>query len=96
MYVSKEGDKHVIIATPFLANGEVKQISLIIRREEIVKNWNQLNLVGSPCVYENDFGSKMSTKTRSEAWLLGGHTPVVLVDRISACVELERITITKD
>lgn len=38
------------------------------------------------------FGAVMKSKTRSMAWMLGGHTPVILVEGITGAYALERVT----
>jgi hypothetical protein len=48
--------------------------------------------VRTPVVVRRDDGSEFHTKTRSEAWLLGGHTPVVMVDGIAGAYLLRRVT----
>ena len=47
--------------------------------------------VGTEVIVTKDDGSEFHTKTSSESWMLGGHTPVILVEGISGCYALERI-----
>ena len=42
-------------------------------------------------VYKDD-GTRLDTVTRSAPWHLGGHTWVVLVEGITACYRLDRVT----
>jgi hypothetical protein len=37
-------------------------------------------------------GSELTTKTRSEAWVMGEHTPVVMVEGIAGGYALDRVT----
>jgi hypothetical protein len=55
---------------------------------ERVANWNDHHPVGTPVYYRPIAGEadERPTKTRSEAWLLGGHTAVVMVDGIAGGV----------
>lgn len=56
-----------------------------------VRDWNDQHPVGTACTVELDSGEIRATKTRSEAWMLSGHTAVVMVDGISGAYALERI-----
>jgi len=47
---------------------------------------------GSPVTYKRDDGSVLRTKTRSSAYMMSGHTPVVFVDGIAGCVLLNRVS----
>ncbi len=44
--------------------------------------WNEKYPVGTPVVYEEVIGltEPLHTKTRSEAWPLGGHTAVAMIE----------------
>jgi hypothetical protein len=57
-----------------------------------VANFNARCVVGQRVELLNDHGKVEHTKTTSEAWLLGGHTPVVKVEGRSGCYLLNRIT----
>lgn len=63
---------------------------------DIADDWNALNPVGTPVVAyplsRDDAG--LVTTTRSEAWTLGGHTPVVLVDGYAGGIALTHIDVT--
>jgi hypothetical protein len=61
-----------------------------------VEHWNQQNPPGTPVVLVDDFGERHETKTRSPAWVLGGHTPVVMVEGRSGGYLLDRITPVTD
>ncbi len=47
--------------------------------------------VGIAVSVRRDDGSVLWTTTRSEAWILGGHTPVIMVKGISGAYLLERV-----
>lgn len=57
-----------------------------------VKLWNRFCPVGCEVNVRRDDGQMLQTKTRSEAWLAGGHTPVICVEGITGCFALERVT----
>ena len=59
--------------------------------EQSVENWNAMYPVGTSVNLTNDMGETEETKTRSEAWVLGGHTAVVLVEGRSGGYLLDRI-----
>lgn len=62
------------------------------QQEQSVFNWNQENTVGCACEVKTDIGTTIKTHTKSEAYLLGGHTAVILVENISGCYMLSRVT----
>ena len=57
-----------------------------------VHAWNQKNPEGTKVVVTLDSGEKKETTTTSDAWLLGGHSAVVMLDGISGCYSLSRVT----
>lgn len=57
-----------------------------------VDRWNSMMPVGAQVVYRKDDGSKVVTKTRTEAQVLSGHTAVVWLDGVSGCVAIECVT----
>lgn len=61
----------------------------ICRRE--VSDWNKHIPIGSKVVVIRDSGEIIHTSTKSEAWLLGSHTPVVMLHGISGCYALNRV-----
>lgn len=61
--------------------------------QAMVDHWNKTVPIGTPVQVANDFGKVSDTKTKSEAWLLGGHTPVVLLEGISGGYSLERVRV---
>lgn len=58
-----------------------------------VHEWNAPHNVGKTVRVRRDDGSVLTTKTRSQAWLLGGHTAVILVDGIAGAFALDRVTV---
>lgn len=56
-----------------------------------VRQWNEAHAVGTIVVVRKDDGSKVTTRTRSEAWVLGGHSAVVQLEGIAGCYALERV-----
>lgn len=59
----------------------------------MVDHWNKTVPVGTPVEVTKDRGEIIETKTASEAWMLGGHTPVILVEGISGGYSLERVRV---
>lgn len=57
--------------------------------------WNALHPVGTPVTaYPGVRGENpLTTRTRSKAWTLGGHTPVVMVDDHSGGIALTHIDV---
>lgn len=55
-----------------------------------VEEWNATYPVATQLIVTLDSGTEMYTQTRSEAWLLGGHTAVVLVNGITGGYSLKR------
>jgi hypothetical protein len=57
-----------------------------------IEGFNHAVKIGDAVTYRNDFGQLTTTRTRSEAQLLSGHTAVVWIEGRSGCVALERVT----
>jgi hypothetical protein len=59
--------------------------------QKIVDKFNEAH--ECPCEVEVtlDFGEVITTKTRKNAHLLGGHTPVIWLEGISGCYRLDRV-----
>ncbi|ONK09503.1 hypothetical protein [Streptomyces sp. MP131-18] len=62
------------------------------------ESWNEAHPVGTRvvaypgCRPEDDpKGERLDTVTRSQAWVLGGHTPVVMIDGHSAAIALTHV-----
>lgn len=62
------------------------------REARAVDLWNAQYPVGTNVVVKRDNGETMQTVTRSEAFLLSGHTAVIQLAGISGCYSLERVT----
>ena len=60
--------------------------------ERICKKWNDEYPVGKYVRVRRDDGSQLITKTRSEAWVLSGHTAVIMVEQITGAYLLDRVT----
>ncbi|OUC54730.1 hypothetical protein CA262_07565 [Sphingobium sp. GW456-12-10-14-TSB1] len=57
-----------------------------------VDRWNERYPVGQAVTVRRDNGATITTKTRSPAELLSGHSAVVWLDGISGCYLLNRVT----
>lgn len=64
----------------------------MMQKGAMVNNWNSKHPEGTEVNVRLDNGEVMKSKTRSIAWMLGGHTPVILVEGISGAYALERVT----
>jgi hypothetical protein len=59
--------------------------------EDQAAEWNQKHAVGTPVTYHrliHPLRDPVETRTRSEAWVIGGHTAVVMVEGVSGAVAL--------
>lgn len=56
--------------------------------------WNRGCPIGTAVVYHPVIGEPegIETRTRSEAWVLSGHTAVIMVEQRPGCVCLEALT----
>lgn len=63
--------------------------------EQIVEEWNRQHAVGAPVKawpgVVGDENNELHTTTRTEAQLLGGHTPVVWVEDHPSCIALTHV-----
>lgn len=60
----------------------------------LVFEWNQANPIGTPVTRYtmiNPLREPMETKTRSEAWLMGGHSAMVMVEGVAGGVLVESV-----
>ncbi|MFI9845173.1 hypothetical protein ACIHFD_49700 [Nonomuraea sp. NPDC051941] len=66
--------------------------------DQTVADWNARRPVGTPVRYWPIMGEpeSMVTRTRSPAWVLGGHTPVVMVDDVAGGVALSHVRLEPD
>lgn len=60
--------------------------------QSAVDAWNAAHPVGTPVSVRKDGGEIVEGETGSEAWVLGGHSAVVMVTGISGCYLLDRVT----
>jgi hypothetical protein len=65
---------------------------------QIVDLWNAAYQVGQRVRYEpvKGKGGWVETTTSSLAWVLGTHTPVVMIDAKSGCVALDHLEAVTD
>lgn len=59
--------------------------------ERQVDDWNAHHQLGTEVIVRRDSGQEVQTKTRSQAWVLSGHSAVIMVDGISGCYSLDRV-----
>lgn len=60
--------------------------------ERICKAWNDRHPVGKWVRVLRDDGVRLITKTQSPAYVLGGHSAVIMVEGITGCYSLDRLT----
>jgi hypothetical protein len=64
------------------------------KQENKCKKWNEENEVGQKVEYRSFFGDEAEMyKTSSLAWMLSGHTAVVMLAGKSGCVSLDSLTV---
>lgn len=63
------------------------------KQARLVEQFNELCPVGTPVLYwpAERSGEGRKSVTRSVAWLLGGHTPVVMVEGYSGGIALSHV-----
>jgi hypothetical protein len=59
---------------------------------DICQDWNTTVPVGTPCKVNMDDGTARILVTRSEAWVMGGHSAMVMLEGISGAFKLDRCT----
>lgn len=64
----------------------------LIAQRQLVSTW-QDKPIGTAVTVRKDNGELFDTVTRSVPWMLGEHTAVIMVEGISGCYSLERITV---
>lgn len=58
-----------------------------------VKQFNLSHPAGTPVLYRSHpHAEPLATRTTSEAWLMGGHTAVVLIGGVVGCVGIFALT----
>jgi len=88
------GRSHVECANGILSE-ELGRNKRMEQNKNLVDSWNSNNEVGVTVELTEDNGERTITKTRSEAWLLGGHTAVVMVEGRAGGYLLERIALAE-
>lgn len=68
---------------------------LRIEKKRMVDDWNRKYIPGQKVKVRTDDGTEKITHTRSNAELLGGHTPAIWLEGFSGCYALDRITPVK-
>lgn len=64
--------------------------------QAVVDGFNRQNPIGTPVTrYRrmNPLRDGVETKTRSEAWLMGGHTAMVMVEGVAGGVAVESVVV---
>ncbi len=64
------------------------------KQQTLVDNWNAKHPIGTPVTrYKliKPLREPQETKTRSEAWLMGGHTAMVMVEGLAGGVMVESV-----
>lgn len=61
--------------------------------KSIVQGWNRAHPIGTPITYwpGSIEGPGVDSRIRDSAWLLGGHTPVALVEGYAGGIALTHI-----
>lgn len=54
--------------------------------------WNRQHRIGTPVTVRRSDGSTVHTVTKSDAYLLGHGQAVILLEGISGCYALDRVT----
>ncbi len=68
------------------------------KQQKAVERWNARLPVGTSVVRHrlfNPLREPQATQTRSAAWILGGHSPVVMVDGIAGAVALKSVCVVQ-
>jgi hypothetical protein len=67
-------------------------------QQALVDLWNQRHPPGTLVIYHkliNPLEYPKETKTRSKAWLMGGHSAMVMVEGVAGGVMIESLLLTK-
>ncbi len=70
-----------------------------MNQKKLVDDWNRQHAVGTPVTrYKliNPLRDPTETRTRSAAWLMGGHTAVVLCDGLAGSVMVDALVVRDD
>lgn len=60
-------------------------------RERSVKIWNASHSIGATVIVTTDQGKIVATKTQSDAYILEGHTAVIMLEGFHGCYLLARV-----
>ena len=75
-------------------NAEAAAAEKLREAEAKVKGWNETHPIGTRVMrYKliNPLSDGEETKTRSKAWVMGGHSAMVMVERVAGGVILESV-----
>ena len=64
-------------------------------KAQMVSDWNRKYLPGQKVIVRLDSDTEKETTTRTNAELLGGHTPAIWLNGITGCYALDRVTPVK-
>lgn len=67
------------------------RITHTAQEQRIVDMWNRTTPVGTDVILTLDNGTEVRTKTRSKAWVMGGHTSVVSVEGRAGGYDIDRV-----
>lgn len=79
------------IAYDCITFGDMAKRKSKAEQERDVAAWNEQHPEGTAVVVTKDDRSELETVTTSKAWMVGGHTAVVMVQGISGGYLLDRV-----
>lgn len=65
-------------------------------QQQLVKEWNSSHPIGTPVTWHKrvfPLRDPVQSKTWSSAWLMGGHTAMVMVEGVAGGVMLESVVV---
>ena len=65
------------------------------KQNEVIEAFNKANPIGTIVDVTKDDSSVDRTKTRSEAWLMGTHPAMIMLDVFSGGYMLQRVTVVE-
>lgn len=69
----------------------MKRPPSLASQQRAVDAWNAENGETVDVIVTRDDGSEFQTKTRSVAWIMGGHSAVIMVNGIAGGIRLSRV-----
>ncbi len=69
----------------------MKNLKGYVKAQERILDSFGVTPIGTSVVVTLDNGKDLTTRTRSEPWMLAGHTAVILIEQIAGCYALERV-----